>query len=313
MKAKSRGIDVLTPNESLELADEPDELERELEATRRALAEERSAMPELRLTFSDGETHIKGEIKCAAEFDRATMQRLLKDWRKENPLLNAPPSSFTLPDGSRFSMESFAGLPGVITAEGAERRNAEIDAVFAKYEGFLRAWPQAVNALARTVPVHLVLANDGTAPADDVDVTLETDARGRWLRELPQLPSAPVVPKARSPYDLISPRVLARDFSDLGLSIRHPAENVDGPNISEDDPSLVQYVVRRVKHHVPCALDVAYFQFGSDDDIASFTLDVTLVAANIRKPKTQQLHIELSRAAPMPPPLPSTFDEAEED
>ncbi len=186
VKAKSRGIDVLTPNESLELADEPDEVERELETTRRALAEERSAMPGLRLTFSDGETHIKGEIKCVAEFDRATIQGLLKDWRKENPHLNAP-SSFTLPDGSRFSMESFAGLPGVISAEGAERRNAQIDAVFAKYEAFLRGWPAAVNALARTVPVHLVLDNDGTAQADDVDVTLETDARGRWLREFPQV------------------------------------------------------------------------------------------------------------------------------
>lgn len=135
VKAKSWRIDVLTPNESLELADEPDKLERELEATRRALTEERSApLPDLRLTFSDGGTDVKGEIKYVAEFDRATMQRLLKDWRKENPRLNAPPSSFTLPDGSRFSMESFAGLPGVITAEGAERRNAQVDAVFAKCE-----------------------------------------------------------------------------------------------------------------------------------------------------------------------------------
>ncbi len=107
--------------------------------------------------------------------------------------------------------------------------------------------------------------------------------------------------------------MLARDFSDLGLSIRHPTENVDGPNISEDDPSLVQYVVKRVKHHVRCALNFAYFQFDSDDDITSFTLNVTLVAANIRKPKTQQLHIELSRAAPMPPPLPSAFEEVEDD
>ena len=77
-------------------------------------------------------------------------------------------------------MESFAGLPGVITAEGAERRNAQIDAVCGKYEAFLRGWPEAVNALARTVPVYL--ENDGTAPADDVDVTLETDARGLFSR-----------------------------------------------------------------------------------------------------------------------------------
>jgi len=60
-------------------------------------------------------------------------------------------------------------------------------------------------------------------------------------------------------------------------------------------------------HHVPCELPVVYFQFDSDDAVASFTLNVRLVAANIRKPNDVALHVEVVRAekvAPPPPPEP---------
>jgi hypothetical protein len=98
-------------------------------------------------------------------------------------------------------------------------------------------------------------------------------------------------------------------------NIRLPAidANEDGPNVSGGLDQRVQYGVKRVMHHVACELPVVYFQFDSDDAVASLTVNVRLVAANIRKPKTDSLHVEVARAEPVaPPPPPEPGDETEE-
>lgn len=89
-----------------------------------------------------------------------------------------------------------------------------------------------------------------------------------------------------------------------------PVANEDGPNISgEGSEQRIQYGIKRVKHHVPCELPVVYFQFNSDADVSSFTVNVRLVAANIRKPQTGSLQVEVTRAEPAAPPLPGGPDD----
>ena len=48
----------------------------------------------------------------------------------------------------------------------------------------------------------------------------------------------------------------------------------------EGEGRRIEFTVKRVKHHVPCPLDEVYFQFASNDDIRSFTINCRLVAAN---------------------------------
>ena len=101
-------------------------------------------------------------------------------------------------------------------------------------------------------------------------------------------------------------------MADLG--IRSIYDNEDGPNISGEAPDQrVQYGAKRVKHHVPCQLPELYFRFESDEAVRSFTINVRLVAANIRKPKDDALHVEIERAAPGAPPSLPEPDEEQED
>jgi hypothetical protein len=199
----------------------------------------------------------------------------------------------------------FAGFAGYISPECAAERNAELDCVLAKYEAFLRRWPATLNEFGRIVELKLALENAGTAPGDDVDVRLTTDAPRRGIEEMPELPQPPELPKRQDPfgfdYESLMPRV---DFANL--SIRRHDDPLDGPNISDDpdEQSEVHWTVRRVKHHVACALPVVYFQFSSTDDVGSFNVSVRLIAANIRKPKTGALHVEITRAEPRQPPDP---------
>ena len=53
--------------------------------------------------------------------------------------------------------------------------------------------------------------------------------------------------------------------------------------------------------------------FESDEAIGSFTLNVSLVAANIREPRTDPLHVEVKRKDPVPPPSPPPPDDNSDD
>lgn len=310
VKARSRRIAIVAPADSLELPDEPDDLERELEKTRRELNEIKGAAPDLALTFGDAKTHAAFQVRAVTDFDYQALGRLRDAWRKKHPHVSGM-DSLELPDGQVLSMSGFHGMPGFVSAADAAEYNVALDGHYAQYNAFLQLWPATLNRHFRTLQFSLVLENTGTVPADDVDLQLGTEASGVWLRKVPKLPFPPAVPKRRSPYDL--PLVDMPFLNHLPTNIYHPPANEDGPNISgEGSEQRVQYSVKRVIHHVPCELPVVYFQFNSDADLRSFNVNVRLVAANIRKPKTDSLQVEVTRLAPGAPPTPGQADDDDE-
>jgi hypothetical protein len=312
IKARSRGIEIVAPADSLELPDEPDDVERELEKARREVIELKGAAPDLALTFGDAKTHAKFQVRAVTDFDYQALGRLRDAWRKKHPHVSGMPDSLELPGGQVMSFTALAGVPGFVSAADAAEHNAAIDGYYAHYDAFLKVWPSAVNQHFRILKFSLVLENTGTVPADDVDLQMWTDASGVWLRKMPKLPLPPAVPKRRSPYDL-GPLVDMPFLNHLPTNGYRPPANEDGPNISgEGSEQRVQYAVKRVIHHVPCELPLVYFQFNSDADVCSFNVNVKLVAANIRKPKAGSLQVEVTRSAPVAPPPPGHADDDED-
>ena len=300
IKEPTRQIAVVAPDERLQRDDEPDETERKLEAAQRDLAALRAVAPSLRLTVA-GETLREHEVRRFGEFGAGRLGRLLEAWRSKHPHVGATPGSIVVSGGRRFSLDGLSGLPGFWSRKDAMEHNAEIDRVYGEYEAFLRRWPAQLNALARCVEFRFVLENAGTGPADDVDLLISAGANGKWLGEFPELPTEPAVPRPRNPLDFgIMPPLAPFDPG----SLRRLNDPIDGPNILEDEPQSVRYTVKRVKHHVPCELPVVYFQFDSDEDVRSFTVNYRLVAANIREPKRDDLHMKLSVSTTMEPPSP---------
>ena len=316
-KARSRKIELVVPDDVLALPDEPDDTERELEKTRRELAEAKSVMPDLCLTFGEGNKHGQFEVSLVRDFDETTLRSLLDAWRKRYPHAEASPQSIVGPGGQEISFRMFEGLPGYTTPEQAKKYNDYVDRVFVKYEVYLSAWPALVNEHRRTLSFTPVLENRGTTPADAVDVQLWTDAPGVWLEKVENPPLPPGIPKARSGLDaILRGPILSASYIDrmADLGVRSMYDNEDGPNISDDAPNpRVHYSAKRVKHHVRCKLPEVYFRFESDEAVRSFRINVRLVAANIRKPQDDALHVEIERAAPgAPPPPPEPNEEQEE-
>ena len=300
LKATTRQIAVVAPDERLRRDDEPDETERELATARRKLAELRAAAPKLELTVA-GHAVPEYKMRRFGEFGEKELNRLLEAWRSKHPYVAATPDSMVIPGGGRVSLAGLAGIPGFRSKEDAARHNEEVERVCREYEAYLQRWPECVNALARCIKFRFVLENVGTAPADDIDVLISAEANGKWLEEFPELPALPVMATPRSLFDVgftVPPRAL-----DLGsFPIRdHP---IRGPVILEDEPASVRYTVRRVKHHVPCELPAVFFQFDSDEAVRSFTLGYRLLAANVQAPESNDLHVKVAVATVAEPPSP---------
>ena len=292
--------------------DEPDDIERELEKAGREVIELKGAAPDLALTFGNAKTHTTFQVRAVTDFDYQALGQLRDAWRKKHPHISGM-QDFELPGGQVVSLSAFQGVPGFVSPADAAEHNATIDGYYAQYDAFLKSWPSTLNHHFRILKFGLVLENTGTVPADDVDLQLGTDASGVWLHKVPKLPFPPTVPKRRSPYDLhlVDMPFLNHLPSNTFL---HPAANEDGPNISgEGSEQRVQYSIKRVIHHVPCELPIVYFQFNLDSDVRSFNVNVRLVAANIRKPKTSSLNVEVTRSAPVAPPAPGHTDDDDDN
>lgn len=311
-KARSRRIELIAPDDALELPDEPDEVERELEKVRRELADAQRATPDLKLTFGDGQTLGDFDVQLVTPIDARTLGRLLQAWRKQYPHRAATPQSVTGFGGVDIKLPDFARIPGFATEKDAAAHNAAIDEFSRKYEAFLRSWHLSVNAHRRILSFELVLENAGTAPADSVDLLIWTDADGVWLDDVPKPPRAPALKVQRSPFDMRIPRMPGLTYPP---NIRSPfVANENGPNISgKGAEQRVQYTIKQAMHHVRCTLPVVYFQFASDEAVRSFHLHARLVAANIRKPVTTQLHVKITLPEQSPPPPPPQPTEEYDD
>lgn len=315
-KARSRKIELVAPDDALELPDEPDDTERELENTRRELAEAKHVRPDLRLTFREGTKHAKFEVRLVRDFEEKITKKLLDAWQKRYPHAEPSPQSILGADGQEISFEVFEGLPRYTTLAQAKKYNDYVDFVFVKYRAYLRAWPALVNEHRRTLKFAPVLENLGTAPADDVDAQLWTDAPGVWLEQVNNPPLPPGIRKEGELDAILRSPILSASYGDkmADLGIRSIYEHENGPNISGESPDQrVRYRAKRVKHHVPFELPEIYFRFASDEAVRSFTINVRLVAANIRKPMDDALDVEIHRAKPGSPPPPPEPDEDQED
>ena len=313
LKAATRQIAVASPDDRLRSDDEPDEAERELKNARRELAALRAAAPNLKLTFAGGDV-LEYQVRRFGEFGTEQLNHLLKAWRSKHPHVSGTPDSIAMPGGSQVSLAGLSGLPGFLSKKDAARHNAAIDRVSREYEAFLRRWPACVNALTCCIEFRFVLENSGTAPADDVDVLVSAQANGRWLEELPELPKPPTMPKPRHPLH-ISSLVQSRpwDLGPLG-PLRLRDDPIQGPITVEDEPRIVRYTVKRVKHHVPCDLAPVFFQFDSAEEVGSITVGYRLVAANVQEPKSNDLHVKLAVANVAEPPSPeAVFSSGEDD
>ena len=197
---------------------------------------------------------------------------------------------------------------GTVSPEDIAKYDSQLEEYYRRYAQYLRSDLEYRNLQGRTIGLTVLLANDGTAPADDIDVSirfpdgfdLATDSDYPAPPAAPEPPSKPKTPMEQflqrdwDAHDILQP--LSRYALDSVIRPRDVAPpNISLPNIRRTDSYEVDLHVARIKHRTrePClSLHVVFDSF---DTARSFHTDYCLLAANVPQEVEGQLHVIIEK------------------
>lgn len=252
MKLRSRAIKVLRLPDTLRLPDEVDAEAKELRDAKREIARLKSRLPKLSVTFRGGAA--KQEIRNARAIDLGVPS--LAKIRAEHPLLSLPREAPAPAPGALSGLRGISAL-GMPSRERIEQYNGALRDYYARYERYLGELREWSELLRLTAEVHLVLENDGSASATDIDVTV-TFPQNVFLSSVRDRPSEPKAPKppARPTLGVLNSyfgeeaRITFPDYRALHFDFHDGAVYID-----EDNPHAVQFSAKSLKQKCELCFD----------------------------------------------------------
>jgi hypothetical protein len=98
----------------------------------------------------------------------ARMAELRNEHQKMSASAKTPPSEGA--PNSLYTLFSGASKLAVVDPESIKKYNEGLDSFFTGYERYLRKLAEFYAWESRTAAINLVLLNEGSKPADDVDI-----------------------------------------------------------------------------------------------------------------------------------------------
>ena len=172
------------------------------------------------------------------------------------------------------------------------RYNAKLDDYYRDVELYVRKLHKFQTLLRRALLMELEIVNDGTIPADEINLILRVPSilnavSERLLSSGPQKPKPPDPPerfqelfRAPSPLHGFDPSALGN------LSPR----NVSKPRIL-NDRRTVSVEIRRLRHGLPESLEPFCLVFSSWEKAASFGIDYEIRSATLPRATTGRVHV----------------------
>ena len=243
VKLRSRGIGVLELSDELRLPAEPDPVELENRNLRRQVARLKARIPKLSVVFKGGAQYHALPLRDP----NANSVTSLDQIRADNPYMYGTQAAARPQDSAGAAFADIQRLTQQfgVSVERADRYNEELEQYFNQYQHYLddhAAWREtfSLHHLAK-----LVIANDGTAPASNIDLDLFFPDGTRPVDDddIPKEPKAPKAP--RRPQGIMDFRNLSGSeylpslFTPNLHNIMNP--NYDGQPIVGEDGDFGPY------------------------------------------------------------------------
>ena len=313
LTAHHLGLAAISPPLHLRLADEPTDSEKEIQTLRKQIQRMAHPMPVLSAQFAGeqaGLKHMKIVLPCPLPFPEEESKEAIESLRREHPHhhMPEPPKPKPLPKkntlaalAARIEAEhKVGGLHGVtaISADEYTRANRDIDTYISQYKVYLKQRWQWENARRRTIRIVLEILNDGTTPAEDVDVSFHfPDGLRIWGDDvLPQKPRAPTEPAPpQTPMQKTAFRIAPKNLASVRLGAFSNPITASSFHIKRTNSYLVTDKFSRIKHGDVATLKTLFVEFDTFDDAASFGIDYRLRPANMPDPVEGRLHVVVSK------------------
>ena len=211
IRARHLGIYVLQLDDKYLLSEEESQEEIELRKLRQENTELKNTFPKVELTFNDGEVIKKIEISPLFQSEEDYTQKELdivyeryKPFVIENAInSNTPTLSNDLTKNLKYSNSLGINQP---TVDQTEEYNRKLNLFYSEYAKMAKEKYKWDKIISNSVMLNLILSNNGTAPANDIDVILEfpNSVKIYFYKDFPKFekPTPPYKPKYKGDFDM---------------------------------------------------------------------------------------------------------------
>lgn len=315
--------------DSEKLPQEEDALEQENRELKKELQRQQFARPQVKLAFVGGAALVQVPIRAVpalTDKERATALAAAERQVPTPETLQPPVEAPKPPDAASRLPTDLASVLARIEAHNAAserplqqasrvaferdlaRYSREREAYLAAYLTYLDAERAHAQVVARRFRVALALRNDGTVPAEDIDVTFHIPD-GVTIDEVaefesPEPPKPPARPRRGmqalltamdTPSALVTPRMPAL-WPLLHTPVPGVRGNISSLDIKETGSFTVTCHARQVKHGREELLPPFFLTLAPDAPVRPFQITYTLHIANALDAVTGALTVKLVSA-----------------
>lgn len=304
-KARASGFTAVIPGEANRLPDTPTEEQKrlkQLEAENRRLSHRR---PDLKVTFATGEQRYEVVLTPMPSWTAAYKEERMRKIRAAHPPLPIPgPVQYPTitVDGDEVGPESQVLLESPLAEVRRKYNEDALQDYYRAYGEYLDRQEVYEIIQSRSIRMDLVLTNDGTAVARDIDIMLEIPGAVKVfegsdeLLECPEEPEEPEEPSftARAPF--------LGSFGSLDMEAVGPAMNIPSiyePSIDVVENSAkgakVEISLRKLKHRKSEPLPSFLLLFTNEEAIAPVQLTYTINSEDLLENQVGTLHLVVRR------------------
>lgn len=309
LKAVQRGFKALSLPDKYKLPSALDAVEKDKKQLQRRVQQLENRLPKLKLAFANEANQFEAVTRQPFTVPEEEVQRQVAFIKAKHSKRALPQKKE--PEQGYSSLLGQIQRPGIaagpadswssISIEEVQRYNRELDEFYDVYEDYIRKYVQGRNLQHRTIRLNISLFNYGTAPAEDIDVFMHfPDGFHLYDKEsrprLPEKPDPPLQPQTGA--EKMAHR--SSSLYDFSPSLRSPPYmpvrgNVSSPKIERSNSYNVSYEVDRLKQHMNEPFEPLYVAFDSLNDVASFSIDYRINAAELPDEVTGVLHVVVDR------------------
>lgn len=306
-KARRHNIPVTELPSNLKLTEEPDQDQIRIRELEKKVRDLELKIPQVSLVFADGSQHANFILQHPVEMTDDEIAEKIKVIKQQYPKMEQKSKQKSeLPGQMASIVEAMANISAymgnILLPEDIEKYNTELDEFYQEYPDYLRKSILYENLRRRTVKLSICVANDGTAPAEDIDVFLHFPDGFEIMDEQsypspPEPLEPPVEPKTQMQRMISMIRPLEYYSPIMGHipdGILSP-QNVSAHSIRKTKSYEVEFHLQRIKHKLQEPADPLYILFESFEIARSFKIDYRLLAANIPSEVIGQLHVIIKK------------------
>ena len=303
-KANRLRINTKKLDERFKLPLEPDRDQQRIKKLEQELREIKLTQPRLSLTFEDGSQHKTFNLLRPTQDTETGIEAKLSEIKQQHPKLRS--ESDTRQNrgakvGNVFDLATNLGSfgLGLIAPADITDYNSKLDDFYDSYAEYLQQKVKFEEIKTRSITLPIWIANEGTAPAEDIDVFMHFPDGFVLVGEsdFPSNPEPPRPPsKPKTQLEMLRYGFSLPTIPDISMLTRLPAgigapPNVTIPSIKRSTSYDVEVHVRRLKHKLREPFDNMYLIFASVDAARSFHIDYQILAANLPDKQTGNLHV----------------------